>query len=209
MMTLLDFPRTPSSVSMNKQRRVTSLALVYSSSSCGCVGRCRSLAPVAAQQWTADDLYADRPFGNIEVGRAGISQRDFQSAFPQPLGPTACGDPFTLRRDRKVTVRFAQVKPAHRELATTSRSSVPTGSVGMRADKPDLDVRYAYPLCGRERRPPDVRPPKPFGACGPKPPIIRQPNHALDRDFDPGDAYDIERIHLATPTRRRRGPRPD
>jgi hypothetical protein len=22
-------------------------------------------APVAAQQWTADDLYADRPFGNI------------------------------------------------------------------------------------------------------------------------------------------------
>jgi phosphotransacetylase len=28
-------------------------------------------APVAAQQWTADDLYADRPFGNIEVGRAG------------------------------------------------------------------------------------------------------------------------------------------
>ena len=27
-------------------------------------------APIAAQQWTADDLYADRPFGNIEVGRA-------------------------------------------------------------------------------------------------------------------------------------------
>ena len=36
-------------------------------------------APVAAQQWTADDLYADRPFGNIEVGRAGISQTDFQA----------------------------------------------------------------------------------------------------------------------------------
>jgi hypothetical protein len=38
-------------------------------------------APVAAQQWTADDLYADRPFGNIEVGRAGISQTDFQAFF--------------------------------------------------------------------------------------------------------------------------------
>ena len=37
--------------------------------------------PVAAQQWTADDLYADRPFGNIEVGRAGISQMDFQAFF--------------------------------------------------------------------------------------------------------------------------------
>jgi len=38
-------------------------------------------APVAAQQWTADDLYADRPFGNIEVGRAGSSQMDFQAFF--------------------------------------------------------------------------------------------------------------------------------
>ena len=38
-------------------------------------------ASVAAQQWTADDLYADRPFGNIEVGRAGISQMDFQAFF--------------------------------------------------------------------------------------------------------------------------------
>jgi hypothetical protein len=36
-------------------------------------------APVAAQQWTADDLYADGPFGNIGVGRAGISQMDFQA----------------------------------------------------------------------------------------------------------------------------------
>ena len=32
-------------------------------------------APIAAQQWTADDLYVDRPFGSIEVGRAGISQQ--------------------------------------------------------------------------------------------------------------------------------------
>jgi hypothetical protein len=38
-------------------------------------------APVAAQHWTADDLYVDRPFGNIEVGRAGISQKDFQEFF--------------------------------------------------------------------------------------------------------------------------------
>ena len=38
-------------------------------------------APVAAQHWTADDLYVDRPFGNIEVGRAGISQKDFQAFF--------------------------------------------------------------------------------------------------------------------------------
>ena len=38
-------------------------------------------ASIAAQQWTADDLYADRPFGNIEVGRAGISQMDFQAFF--------------------------------------------------------------------------------------------------------------------------------
>ena len=38
-------------------------------------------SPVAAQQWTADDLYADRPFGKIEVGRAGISQIDFQLFF--------------------------------------------------------------------------------------------------------------------------------
>ena len=37
--------------------------------------------PVAAQQWTADDLYADRPFGNIKVGRAGISQMEFQAFF--------------------------------------------------------------------------------------------------------------------------------
>jgi len=37
--------------------------------------------PNAAQQWTADDLYADRPFGNIKVGRAGISQMDFQAFF--------------------------------------------------------------------------------------------------------------------------------
>ena len=37
--------------------------------------------PVPAQQWTADDLYADRPFGNMEVGRAGISQMDFQAFF--------------------------------------------------------------------------------------------------------------------------------
>ena len=37
--------------------------------------------PVAAQQWTADDLYADRPFGNIKVGRAGIGQMDFQAFF--------------------------------------------------------------------------------------------------------------------------------
>jgi len=36
---------------------------------------------VAAQQWTADDLYADRPFGNIEVGRAGIGQMNFQAFF--------------------------------------------------------------------------------------------------------------------------------
>jgi hypothetical protein len=39
------------------------------------------ISPVAAQQWTADDLYADRPFGNIEVGRAGIGQMDFQVFF--------------------------------------------------------------------------------------------------------------------------------
>jgi hypothetical protein len=38
-------------------------------------------APVAAQQWTADDLTADRPFGSIEIGRAGNSQRDFQAFF--------------------------------------------------------------------------------------------------------------------------------
>ena len=38
-------------------------------------------ASVAAQQWTADDLYADRPFGNIEVGRAGIGQVNFQTFF--------------------------------------------------------------------------------------------------------------------------------
>ena len=38
-------------------------------------------APVPAQHWTADDLYVDRPFGNIEVGRAGISQKDFQAFF--------------------------------------------------------------------------------------------------------------------------------
>lgn len=37
--------------------------------------------PVAAQNWTADDLYVDRPFGNIEVGRTGISQTDFQAFF--------------------------------------------------------------------------------------------------------------------------------
>jgi hypothetical protein len=37
--------------------------------------------PVAAQQWTADDLYADRPFGKIEVGRTGISQMEFQAFF--------------------------------------------------------------------------------------------------------------------------------
>ncbi len=35
----------------------------------------------AAQQWTADDLTADRPFGSIEIGRAGNSQRDFQAFF--------------------------------------------------------------------------------------------------------------------------------
>jgi len=38
-------------------------------------------APVAAQHWTADDLTADRPFGSIEIGRAGIGQRDFQAFF--------------------------------------------------------------------------------------------------------------------------------
>jgi hypothetical protein len=37
--------------------------------------------PVAAQNWTADDLYVDRPFGNIELGRTGISQTDFQAFF--------------------------------------------------------------------------------------------------------------------------------
>ena len=70
------------------------------------------------------------------------------------------------------------------------------------------DIRL-HTLCGCQTRPSDRRPPKPFGARGLKPPIIRPPNHALDRDFDPGDAHDIERIHLAAPTRRRRGPRPD
>jgi hypothetical protein len=39
------------------------------------------IASVSAQHWTADDLYVDRPFGNIEVGRAGISQKDFQAFF--------------------------------------------------------------------------------------------------------------------------------
>ena len=38
-------------------------------------------APVTAQQWTADDLNVDRPFGNIEVRRAGSSQKDFQAFF--------------------------------------------------------------------------------------------------------------------------------
>jgi len=38
-------------------------------------------APVAAQQWTADDLNVDRPFGNIEVRRTGSSQKDFQTFF--------------------------------------------------------------------------------------------------------------------------------
>jgi hypothetical protein len=36
---------------------------------------------VPGQQWTADDLYTDRPFGNIAVERAGISQKDFQLFF--------------------------------------------------------------------------------------------------------------------------------
>jgi hypothetical protein len=38
-------------------------------------------ATVAAQQWTADDLNVDRPFGNIEVRRTGSSQKDFQTFF--------------------------------------------------------------------------------------------------------------------------------
>ena len=38
-------------------------------------------APVPAQHWTADDLNSDRPFGNIEVRRAGSSQKDFQVFF--------------------------------------------------------------------------------------------------------------------------------
>jgi hypothetical protein len=37
--------------------------------------------PVPAQQWTADDLNVDRPFGNIEVRRTGSSQKDFQTFF--------------------------------------------------------------------------------------------------------------------------------
>jgi hypothetical protein len=36
---------------------------------------------VPGQQWTADDLYTNRPFGNIAVERAGISQKDFQLFF--------------------------------------------------------------------------------------------------------------------------------
>ena len=35
-------------------------------------------APVAAQQWTADDLYADRPFGNIEVVGPAAVKRIFK-----------------------------------------------------------------------------------------------------------------------------------
>ena len=38
-------------------------------------------APVTAQQWTADDLNVDRPFGNIEVRRAGSNQKHFQAFF--------------------------------------------------------------------------------------------------------------------------------
>jgi hypothetical protein len=35
-------------------------------------------APVTAQQWTADDLYADRPFGTLRSGGQGLAKLTFK-----------------------------------------------------------------------------------------------------------------------------------
>ena len=68
-------------------------------------------APVAAQQWTADDLYADRPFGNIEVGRAGKSKRTFKR-----FSTTSLTNSVPIRSRCAVIAsdgRFAQWVPQH------------------------------------------------------------------------------------------------
>ena len=77
--------------------------------------------PVPAQQWTADDLNVDRPFGNIEVRRTGSSQKDFQTFFEN------LSDQQRAEIRSRCSVigsdgRFAQLGPGHlREGRSSSR----------------------------------------------------------------------------------------